>query len=176
VTALSVLEAANAGVKEKGESRPKRVFKLLVVAFHIIILMNTGILHPQELSYLITPFDLKRLEQYANNMLDYHVILDLLPILADLYFQQRLCASEEGEEDVQFTGLQSAIFLAVGLQRKTIEEVEVRHRLSYQPSCLSSVYANVTFVARVLGGTVVTSIANFGIICESDQEDEQKTG
>jgi len=172
VIALSVLEAANAGVKEKGESKPKRVFKLLV-AFHIIILMNTGILHPQELSYLITPFDLKRLEQYANNMLDYHVILDLLPILADLYFQQRLCASEEGEEDVRFTGVQSAILLAVGLQRKTIEEVEVRHRLSYQPSCLSSACANV---ARVLGGTIATSIANFGIICESDQKDEQKTG
>ncbi|KAL9711453.1 hypothetical protein Ac2012v2_005998 [Leucoagaricus gongylophorus] len=106
VTALSVLEAVNAGVKGGGEGKPKRT------------------LHAQELSYLITPFDLKRLEQYANNMLDYHVILDLLPIVANLYFQQRLCAIEEGEEDVRFTAVQSAILLAVGLQRKAIEEVE----------------------------------------------------
>jgi len=43
-----------------------------------------------ELSILLTPFDLKRLESYANNMLDYHVVLDLLPTVASLYFQKRL--------------------------------------------------------------------------------------
>lgn len=175
MTALSVLEAVNAGVKGGGEGKPKRVFKPLFVVFQTVTVINIGTLHAQELSYLITPFDLKRLEQYANNMLDYHVILDLLPIVANLYFQQRLCASEEGEEDVRFTAVQSAILLAVGLQRKAIEEVEVRHRLSYQSDCLSSACANGTLVDHVLGRTVVTSIANFGAIRESDQEDEQKT-
>jgi N-acetyltransferase 10 len=68
----------------------------------------------------MTPFDLKRLESYANNMLDYHVILDLLPNLASLYFEKRL------NGDVQLSAVQSSILLALGLQRKSVEEVEVR--------------------------------------------------
>lgn len=70
---------------------------------------------------LLSPFDSKRLESYANNMLDYHVILDLMPIVAGLYFLRRL------GEDVKLTAVQSAILLAVGLQRKSVEDVEVRH-------------------------------------------------
>lgn len=69
---------------------------------------------------LLTPFDLKRLESYANNMLDYHVILDLLPTVATFYFEKRLGA------DLRLSAVQSSILLALGLQRKTIEEVEVR--------------------------------------------------
>jgi N-acetyltransferase 10 len=69
---------------------------------------------------MMTPFDLKRLDSYANNMLDYHVVLDLLPSSAALYFERRL-----GTE-VRLSAVQSAILLALGLQRKTIEEVEVR--------------------------------------------------
>ena len=72
-----------------------------------------------ELSILLTPFDLKRLESYANNMLDYHVVLDLLPIIASLFFEKRL-----GDE-VRLSAVQSSILLALGLQRKTVEEVEV---------------------------------------------------
>ena len=67
-----------------------------------------------------TPFDLKRLESYANNMLDYHVILDLLPTVASFYFERRL------GPDLRLSAVQSSILLALGLQRKTIEEVEVR--------------------------------------------------
>lgn len=68
----------------------------------------------------MTAFDLKRLDSYANNLLDYHVILDLLPTVATLYFEKRL-----GPE-VHLSAVQSSILLALGLQRKTIEEVEVR--------------------------------------------------
>jgi len=85
----------------------------------------------QELAILLTPFDLKRLESYANNMLDYHVILDLLPIVAGLFFQRRL-----GDE-VRLTAVQSSILLALGLQRKTIEDVEV---CLLHPKCFFSVF------------------------------------
>jgi N-acetyltransferase 10 len=71
------------------------------------------------MSILLTPFDLKRLESYANNMLDYHVVLDLLPTIASLFFEKRL-----GDE-VRLSAVQSSILLALGLQRKSIEEVEV---------------------------------------------------
>lgn len=65
------------------------------------------------------PFDLKRLESYANNMVDYHVIMDLLPIVSSLYFEKRLGG------EVKLGAVQSSILLALGLQRKTIEQVEV---------------------------------------------------
>lgn len=77
-------------------------------------------LTPEELSFLLTPFDLKRLESYAQNSLDYHVILDLLPTVALLYFEKRL-----GNE-VRLSVIQSSILLGMGLQRKSVEEVEVR--------------------------------------------------
>lgn len=46
------------------------------------------------------------------------VILDLLPTLAALYFAQRFPA------DVKLSGVQSSILLALGLQRKSVEDVE----------------------------------------------------
>lgn len=93
-------------------------------------------LNAPELGVVMTPFDLKRLESYANNMLDYHVILDLMPTVANLYFQKRLGASARGadaqatEGPVRLTAVQSSILLAIGLQRKTLEDLEVcLHRL-----------------------------------------------
>ncbi len=100
VTGLSVLEAANAG-----DISARRA------------------LGAREARELFSPFDIKRLESYANNMLDYHVILDLLPTLAALYFAQRF------PPDVKLSGVQSSILLALGLQRKTVEDVEAELQL-----------------------------------------------
>lgn len=61
---------------------------------------------------------MKRLESYANNALDYHVVLDLLPVVANLYFDRRL------GPDVRLTVAQSSILLSLGLQRKSIEDIE----------------------------------------------------
>lgn len=74
-----------------------------------------------ELDNLFSPFDLARLDSYANNMLDYHVILDLLPSLAHLYFTNRLSAPPS---NVSLSGVQQAILLAIGLQRKDLSAVE----------------------------------------------------
>jgi N-acetyltransferase 10 len=49
-------------------------------------------------------------------MLDYHVILDLLPLVSDLYFSNRL--------KISLSGVQRAILLAIGLQRKGIDDLE----------------------------------------------------
>ncbi|KJA27939.1 hypothetical protein HYPSUDRAFT_34173 [Hypholoma sublateritium FD-334 SS-4] len=109
VTALSILEAANAGIKDDTEG---------------------NVLNAPELGVVMTPFDLKRLESYANNMLDYHVILDLMPTVANLYFQKRLGAlassadAQAAEGPVRLTAVQSSILLAIGLQRKTLEDLE----------------------------------------------------
>jgi N-acetyltransferase 10 len=34
----------------------------------------------------ISVFDLKRLESYSNNLVDFHLIMDLVPTIAKLYF------------------------------------------------------------------------------------------
>jgi N-acetyltransferase 10 len=77
-----------------------------------------------ELDALFSPFDLKRLDSYANNMLDYHVILDMLPSIATLYFAGRL------KTQLKMSGVQVALLLAVGLQRKEFADVEKELNLS----------------------------------------------
>ncbi|KDE04703.1 hypothetical protein, variant [Microbotryum lychnidis-dioicae p1A1 Lamole] len=106
VSALSVLEAANQGIytSTTEEDEERRV--------------GGDVLVGSEVKSFFSPFDLKRLDSYAQNMLDYHVILDLLPTLAGLYFSKRF------PEDVQLSGLQASILLALGLQRKSVEDVE----------------------------------------------------
>ena len=70
-----------------------------------------------ELGVLYTPHDLKRLESYARNLVDYHMILDLLPDAARLYFTGRLLARGA------LPRLQAAILLSLGLQRLPVEAI-----------------------------------------------------
>jgi hypothetical protein len=113
-----------------------------------------------ELSILLTPFDLKRLESYANNMLDYHVVLDLLPTIASLFFEKRL------GDGVRLTAVQSSILLALGLQRKSIEEVEVSgmHFFFFLSTLLNDV---------IQVRTATPSGAGIGAFHQGRQEDQQ---
>ena len=74
-----------------------------------------------ELDSTFSPYDLARLDSYANNMLDYHVILDLMPSIAHLYFTGRL---KEPPCSVSLSGVQQSILLAIGLQRKGLNDLE----------------------------------------------------
>lgn len=97
ITALSIDESTNAGSQlDKVEARN---------------------LTKADLDDLMTPFDLKRLDSYAQNMLDYRVILDLVPALAMLYFSGRLRSS------VKLNGLQKSILISIGLQRKSMDAI-----------------------------------------------------
>ena len=71
-----------------------------------------------QLDSAFTPFDLKRLQSYADNMLDYHVILDMIPQIALWYFTGLL------KSMVSLSGVQQSILLAIGLQRKVFEDLE----------------------------------------------------
>jgi len=113
VSCLTILQAAGVGSIEEG----------------------FGPIGIEELRVLLTPFDMKRLEAFGNSMIDFTVVLDLLPILASLYFTARLRAPEGSsiadEADVpveeltklQLSALQSAMLLAIGLQRKDPNEI-----------------------------------------------------
>ncbi len=78
-------------------------------------------LSKSELDALFSAYDLKRLEKYANQMLDYHVVMDLMPHLARLFFSERI--------PVHLSKLQAAVFLAVGLQLKPLEDVAAEFTL-----------------------------------------------
>jgi N-acetyltransferase 10 len=96
ILALTIAEAANAGARLDSSSAPVEIGKA-------------------DLDGLLTPFDHKRLESYANGLLDYRVVLDLMPTIAQLYFVGRLKLS------TKLSVLQQAILLAIGLQRKEVE-------------------------------------------------------
>ncbi|CAF3313909.1 unnamed protein product [Rotaria socialis] len=63
-----------------------------------------------------TDYDLRRLESYTRNLVDYHLILDLVPILAKLFYLNRL--------PIQLTVVQMALLSGIGFQYKTIEQLE----------------------------------------------------
>ena len=56
------------------------------------------------------------LQAYANNLVDHHLILDLLPPLARAFFSQKLPAS--------LSHAQAAILLSLGLQMKEVSGAE----------------------------------------------------
>lgn len=99
VQSLSISESASTGARLDPSLAPTPITK-------------------DELDRAFSPFDLKRLDSYANNMLDYHVILDMIPQIATYYFTGRL------KPAVSLSGVQQSILLAIGLQRKILEDVE----------------------------------------------------
>mmetsp|Transcript_27446 Transcript_27446/g.36711 ORF Transcript_27446/g.36711 Transcript_27446/m.36711 type:complete len:194 (+) Transcript_27446:1083-1664(+) len=65
----------------------------------------------------ITVFDLKRLESYSKNLVDFHLIMDLVPTLAKLHFLVLPVGS------VQLSYVQAATLTGMGLQYKTIDQL-----------------------------------------------------
>jgi len=98
-------------------------------------------LNKTELLKTFTVYDLKRLESYANNTIDYHLILDMLPTMSFHYFLHRLDSSAKGNnpndddssskaDDQQAGGklhlspVQQTILAGLGLQRKSVDDLE----------------------------------------------------
>ncbi|XP_028814072.1 RNA cytidine acetyltransferase [Denticeps clupeoides] len=109
----------------------RRFVSLLSYQFHnfspalaLNILQNKSVkdgrpptLSSAELSAQFSPYDLKRLEMYSCSMVDYHLIMDLVPAAARMYFLQQL-----GE--VSLSAAQCALLLGIGLQHKSVDELE----------------------------------------------------
>lgn len=71
----------------------------------------------EHLEALFLPYDLKRLEMYSRNMVDYHLIMDLIPAISRLYFLNQL-------GDLSLSAAQSALLLGIGLQHKSVDQLE----------------------------------------------------
>ncbi|EKX39913.1 hypothetical protein GUITHDRAFT_59665, partial [Guillardia theta CCMP2712] len=70
----------------------------------------------EELGRIFTVYDLKRLDSYANNIVDHHIVLDLVPSIAQLFFLDRI--------PVPLSFTQAAILLGIGLQHKAVDDLE----------------------------------------------------
>ena len=70
-----------------------------------------------ELHYHLTPHDLQRLELYSRNLCDHHLIQDLIPSLAQLYFTSRMGAG------FRLSSVQSALLCGIGLQHKSVDDL-----------------------------------------------------
>ncbi|XP_012219686.1 RNA cytidine acetyltransferase [Linepithema humile] len=88
----------------------------LSVLVNKTVSLKPVILSKEALNVYFTSYDLKRLQMYSNNMADYHLIMDLLPSLARLYFLNMM-------GDTHFSAAQSAILLGLGLQHKTVDKL-----------------------------------------------------
>jgi len=77
----------------------------------------------KELFLFLTQHDLKRLDQYGRNLCDHHLIADLLPNLARLYFLNRF------DPSTTLSSVQALLLIGVGLQFKTVEDVSFEIRL-----------------------------------------------
>merc|ERR1739844_12098 len=70
-----------------------------------------------ELGHMITPYDLGRLKSFTNNMVEYRLIVDLVPTLAKLYFLFKA----GGLENLKLSPIQKGILIGIGLQFKTVD-------------------------------------------------------
>ncbi|XP_077143106.1 RNA cytidine acetyltransferase [Ranitomeya variabilis] len=70
-----------------------------------------------ELESSFTPYDLKRLEMYSQNMVDYHLIMDLIPSISKMFFLQKFGG-------LNLSAAQCALLLGVGLQHKSVDQLE----------------------------------------------------
>ncbi|VDN06005.1 unnamed protein product [Thelazia callipaeda] len=93
------------------------------MALSMLQLRNTSIMKQSKrqvftrngLRMFLSDSDLHRLSQYAKNMIDHHLITDILPAIAFLYFEDRF------DEKIKLNSVQSAILLGIGLQCKTVD-------------------------------------------------------
>jgi N-acetyltransferase 10 len=128
VLALSLLEGSDS-TKPSDLGKHTFLFKKNIAN----LLLNQNVVTLSSHSELVrhfTPFDLKRLESYSQNLLDYHVIIDLIPRLSLLYFSGQLAPSllssdiqDDKLKPVHLSPVQASILLGVGLQRKSLEDV-----------------------------------------------------
>ncbi|MES1909141.1 MAG: hypothetical protein MHM6MM_001939 [Cercozoa sp. M6MM] len=69
----------------------------------------------RQLTYHLSLRDVARLEAYSRHQVDYHMVLDVVPIVAQLFFRGRC--------DFALSVTQAVILLGVALQRRSVDDV-----------------------------------------------------
>ncbi len=87
---------------------------------------------------------------YAQNLVDYHLVIDLVPEMARLYFLNKLGA------EFNLSLVQAAILVGIGLQRKSIEELE--KELQLPPNQLLAMFNKI--VKKTISFLEETSVSH----------------
>ncbi|EFA83474.1 putative N-acetyltransferase [Heterostelium album PN500] len=95
---------------------------------------TTATLTNSELELSLSSYDIKRLESFANNIVDFNVIIDMLPTIGKLLFRGQI-------NDVRnnISNLQTAVLLAMSLQHKTVDQLA--QELGLQLNQIHSLFA-----------------------------------
>eukprot|EP01059_Diplonema_ambulator_P026050 TRINITY_DN4321_c1_g1_i1.p1 TRINITY_DN4321_c1_g1~~TRINITY_DN4321_c1_g1_i1.p1 ORF type:complete len:974 (+),score=326.59 TRINITY_DN4321_c1_g1_i1:39-2960(+) len=83
-----------------------------------------------ELMRNFTPYDLQRLSAFTRQMVDRSVILDLIPVIATLYFTGQIYHLPSGEPGVNLPIPQAAVLLALSLQGLTFDDLIKQHEFT----------------------------------------------
>ncbi|XXQ37679.1 RNA cytidine acetyltransferase [Plasmodiophora brassicae] len=79
---------------------------------------NANVIDVVQLKRAFSQFDLRRLEAYSKSLVDYHLILDLIPCIARMLFQDQMGPT------VRLSFTQAALALGIGLQFKSVSEMQ----------------------------------------------------
>ena len=77
---------------------------------------NTAV-HEIDVLQFLSAYDIKRLRSYARGECEYHLITDLIPVIADLLFNNKISVSGS------LSFLAKRVLVGMGSQRKTIDEI-----------------------------------------------------
>ena len=128
-------------------------FRKLSVSLVLSILSTSTpspkVLGSEDVERVYSQYDLRRLESYASNLLDYHVIMDLIPSLA----------GEVINGNVEMRLSQSGIVIGIGCQKKSIEEIS--QELGIEVSQVLAVFAkSVKKISQILNGIIENVFKN----------------
>jgi N-acetyltransferase 10 len=123
-SAIMIKSISSTDFKPLFEDFRKRFLNLLSFEFTSLpTSLALNILSPEEgencnahiLERYVTLYDLKRLEAFCKKLIDFHLILDLLPGIAQLYFSKNL--------SLKFSNLQKSLLIAIALQKKPFDSL-----------------------------------------------------
>ncbi|KAL9253303.1 RNA cytidine acetyltransferase 1-like protein [Drosera capensis] len=78
----------------------------------------------KSINEFLSPHDMKRVQAYTDNLADFHLILDLVPILVNMYFRGKL--------PVTLSYAQASVLLCIGLQHQNFSYIEGQMKLERQ--------------------------------------------
>ncbi len=115
------------------------------------MIYNAQALTANELiSIHLSHHDMKRLEMYSRNMVDHHMILDIVPVLARLAFLGRI-------KGLRLSQLQVVILLATGLQNRDIDSISSELDLPVS-QCLAFFNKTIRKISSILRELVEANI------------------
>eukprot|EP00924_Labyrinthula_sp_SR-Ha-C_P003427 snap_masked-scaffold_15-processed-gene-9.8-mRNA-1 protein AED:0.02 eAED:0.02 QI:0/0/0/1/1/1/2/0/1050 len=118
-------------------------------------------------------YDIRRLEAYSGNLIDYHLILDLVPRIAKSYFLLEF-SSESGNPELIFnlSKVQETLLIGLGLKGLTIESIA--KQLDLDVSQLLAFLNKIIRKFTKLMKTIIEEKASLEISTESNKQEKSK--